>query len=45
MSSLHEFKCVACRGDVPALTAGEIENYLPEVPDWKLIEVDGIPHL
>ena len=42
---LAEFRCIPCRGDTPALSFDEIEYLLPEVPEWQLIEVEGIPRL
>jgi len=45
MSSLASEKCVACRRDAPPVTAAEIEELRPQVPDWDLVERDGIPRL
>jgi 4a-hydroxytetrahydrobiopterin dehydratase len=45
MSPLSEFKCVPCRGDEPPLTLEQINALKPEVPDWEVKEVDGVPHL
>ncbi|HSQ27336.1 MAG TPA: 4a-hydroxytetrahydrobiopterin dehydratase [Anaerolineales bacterium] len=45
MSDLREFACVPCRGGVPPLTRPEIESYLPQVPEWQVLEVEGIPRL
>ena len=45
MSSLASEKCVACRRDAPRVTAAEIEELRPQVPDWELVERDGIPRL
>lgn len=42
MSELREYSCVPCRGGVPPLTKDEINQYLPQVPDWQLLDVDGI---
>lgn len=42
---LTEMKCVPCRGDVPAMQMDEIQAQMPQVPDWSLIEIDGIPRL
>ena len=38
-------KCVACRRDAPMLTDGEIAELLPEVPEWELVELDGVKRL
>jgi 4a-hydroxytetrahydrobiopterin dehydratase len=45
MAKLAQMKCTACRGDDPPLTDAEIEEYLPQVPDWDLVEEDGIKKL
>ena len=41
MSSLDIMRCTACRGGDPPLTRAEIEEYLPQVPDWKLEKHNG----
>jgi 4a-hydroxytetrahydrobiopterin dehydratase len=38
-------KCVACRGDEPTLTSEEIDELKPQVPDWKVVQDDGIKKL
>jgi len=38
-------KCSACRGDEPPLTGKEIEELMPQVPEWELVERDGIKRL
>ena len=43
--SLTEQSCVACRRDAPAVTEEEIAELRPQVPDWELAVVDGIPRL
>ena len=45
MGSLTSEKCVACRGDSPRVAAVEIEELRREVPDWALVERDGILRL
>lgn len=45
MTELLEKKCVPCRGDEPPLEAGQIEELSKQVPEWNLIEKDGIPRL
>ena len=41
MSSLDIMRCTACRGGEPPLSRGEIEEYLPQVPEWKLEKTNG----
>ncbi|MCA9752819.1 MAG: 4a-hydroxytetrahydrobiopterin dehydratase [Gemmatimonadetes bacterium] len=38
MTDLARKTCVPCRGGVPALTARQIAEYLPEVPGWTVVE-------
>jgi len=38
-------KCVACRGGEPVLSEQEIAALQPAVPEWRVIEVDGIKRL
>ena len=45
MTSLTEMQCVACRRDAPTVTDEEVAELRPQVPDWELLEVDGIPRL
>lgn len=44
-SNLVEMKCVACRGDEPPATEAEIAFYQPYVPEWKIVEREGIKRL
>ncbi len=45
MSTLKEMKCVPCRGDEPTVTEEEITDLKPKVPEWEIIEQDGIKQL
>jgi 4a-hydroxytetrahydrobiopterin dehydratase len=45
MTSLAESTCVACRRDAPTVTDEEIAELKPHVPDWELVELDGIKRL
>ncbi len=42
---LSEGKCIPCRKGDPALTDAEVNELLPQVPAWELVEVDGIKRL
>jgi 4a-hydroxytetrahydrobiopterin dehydratase len=42
---LTEQKCVACRRDAPTATDEEIAELHPQIPDWDLVELDGIKRL
>jgi 4a-hydroxytetrahydrobiopterin dehydratase len=45
MSSLAESRCVACRRDAPTVTDAEMAELQPQVPDWELVELDGVKRL
>ena len=38
-------KCVACRRDAPTVTDAEIAELHPQVPEWELVELDGVKRL
>jgi len=45
MSLLSQSKCVACRGGEPPLTELEISQLKPEIPEWTVIEREGVKRL
>jgi len=45
METLTQMKCVACNRDAPKVTAEEIAELHPQVPDWEIVEVDGVKQL
>ena len=45
MSELSEMKCTACRRGEPTVTEAEIAELRPRVPDWQLVEREGIKRL
>lgn len=45
MKNLWQMKCVPCREEVPILTENEIAEFLPQVPEWKVVEHEGIKRL
>ena len=45
MTKLTELKCVPVRSGDPSLTQTEIAELQPQIPNWKIIDVNGIPHL
>jgi 4a-hydroxytetrahydrobiopterin dehydratase len=45
VSSLVGERCVACRRDAPRVTEAEVAELKPLIPDWELVERDGIPRL
>jgi 4a-hydroxytetrahydrobiopterin dehydratase len=45
MDALAIEKCTACRRDSPLVTPSEIQELKPQLPDWTLVERDGIQRL
>ncbi len=45
METLVQMKCVACRADSPPATDSDVAAWLPQLPDWKIVERDGVRHL
>lgn len=45
MAALNEMQCEACRAGAPTVTDAEITELKPQIPDWEITEVDGIPRL
>ena len=45
MSNLIDMNCVPVRSGDAQATAEESAQYMQEVPDWEIIDVDGVNHL
>lgn len=45
MDTLRTQKCEACQIGAPLATPREIDNYLQQIPDWTIIEIDGVKRL
>jgi 4a-hydroxytetrahydrobiopterin dehydratase len=45
MKRLTQMKCVACRKDAPTMGDAEIAELHPQIPDWEIVELDGIKRL
>ena len=45
MSTLSAERCVACRRDSPRVTEAEVADLRRQIPDWHLVERDGIARL
>ena len=41
MGALSQMRCVACRKSEPTLTESQIHRYMPQVPEWRVKEVNG----
>ncbi len=42
MEALHNQQCVPCRGGVPTLTTDEIDVYKLQLPEWQVVEREGV---
>ena len=45
MNDLTQIKCVPCRGGEPTVTEAEMAEYRLQVPDWQVVEREGIKRL
>ncbi|WP_020588110.1 4a-hydroxytetrahydrobiopterin dehydratase [Desulfobacter curvatus] len=45
MDSLFKHKCVPCEKGGSVATADEIATFKRQVPDWDIVDVNGIPTL
>ena len=45
MPQLTGERCVACRRDSPPVSDEELAELRPQIPDWELVEEDGIRKL
>lgn len=45
MSKLASEMCVACRADSPVVSGTEMTELLAQLPNWQLLEQDGILRL
>jgi len=45
MEQLEQMVCVACRKGEPTVTEAGMAEFLPQVPQWRVVEIDGIQRL
>ena len=45
MNELAGKTCEACKAGAPLATQEEIDKYIPQIPDWDIIEVNGVRQL
>ncbi|WP_280553791.1 4a-hydroxytetrahydrobiopterin dehydratase [Halomonas sp. 25-S5] len=45
MSQLSEQQCEACSIDAPKVSKAEIEQYKTDIPEWQIVDRDGIMQL
>ncbi|MGQ0813739.1 MAG: 4a-hydroxytetrahydrobiopterin dehydratase [Gemmatimonadota bacterium] len=42
---LADLKCEACRADSPRATESQIREYMAQLPDWTIVQQDGLDRL
>ncbi len=45
MDELVAMQCVACRPGSPRVTLEQLAEFKPQIPEWEIVEKDGIPRL
>lgn len=45
MTELTRQTCEPCRAGAPPASEAEISAWRPQIPDWEIVERDGIPRL
>jgi 4a-hydroxytetrahydrobiopterin dehydratase len=45
METLAHMTCVACRADAPPATDSDLAEWLPQLPEWQIVERAGVRHL
>ena len=45
MEELSEMACEACRAGAPLATREEMAAFLPQLPAWRLVDVDGVERI
>lgn len=45
MSELARKQCEACRADAPEVNEDQIGALLAQIPEWEVVEVDGVKRL
>lgn len=45
MVELNKQSCEACRADAPRISDEELQQLMPSIPDWQIIDVDGVKQL
>jgi 4a-hydroxytetrahydrobiopterin dehydratase len=45
MTDLKSKSCEACRAGAPLATEQQTREYMVQLPEWKIIEIDGIKRL
>ena len=43
--NLTQQQCTACHKNAPHVTEDEIAQLKPQIPDWNIVNVEGVAHL
>lgn len=43
--ALARLQCEVCRAGAPPATAAEVAEFQPLLPEWKIVDRNGVPHL
>lgn len=42
MTELVQQRCIPCRGDEPPISEEEIKEFMPQIPEWDIVEREGV---
>ncbi len=45
MDNLNQKECQACQAGAPLVTSEEIEKYHAQIPEWDVLNIDGVNRL
>src|SRR5690242_17488876 len=45
MEQLSQLKCTACRGGDPTVSDEEMGRLMPQVPEWRVVQREGVKRL
>ena len=45
MTDLKSKSCEACRANAPQATASQVKEYMGQLPEWQILEIEGIKRL
>ncbi len=45
MNPLNAERCSACEKGAPRVSDAEMVQFKPQIPDWEVVEYEGVPHL
>lgn len=45
MNGLNSQNCVSVKSGTRSLTAKEIKDYQKQIPEWRVVDIEGVKHL